>query len=79
VEGQGIIIVRAGPGFAAFAGRCPHAAGPMHRGWVEDDEIVCPLHYWRFRLADGACNSVDGERLASFPCEVVDGLIRVML
>jgi nitrite reductase/ring-hydroxylating ferredoxin subunit len=37
---------------------------------VEDGEVVCPLHHWRFRLADGRCTTIPGERVHRFRCEV---------
>jgi NAD(P)H-dependent nitrite reductase small subunit len=54
----------------ALSGRCPHAGGPLGHGWVEDGEIVCPLHHWRFRLTDGRCTTVPGESIHRFRCEV---------
>jgi nitrite reductase/ring-hydroxylating ferredoxin subunit len=70
VGGLPVAVVRRGADVAAFSGRCPHAAGPMGRGWVEDGELVCPLHRWRFRLDDGRCTTVRGERLEPVACEV---------
>ena len=28
----------------ALSGRCPHANGPLGLGWIEEGEVVCPLH-----------------------------------
>ncbi len=63
--------------FHALSARCPHAAGPMDRGWVEDGEAVCPLHRWRFRLTNGRCTTVRGESLHRFPCELRNGSVWV--
>ena len=32
-------------------------------------EVVCPLHRWRFRLADGRCTTVRGNSVHRFRCE----------
>jgi NAD(P)H-dependent nitrite reductase small subunit len=72
-----IAIYRVEDRFFAMSARCPHAGGAMAHGWVEDGEAVCPLHRWRFRLSDGRCTSVRGEALASFSCEVRDGVVWV--
>jgi nitrite reductase (NADH) small subunit len=32
--------------------------------------VVCPLHRWQFRLADGRCTTIRGEWVHKFPCEV---------
>lgn len=77
VGGLRLAVYRRGDAFFALSARCPHAAGPMDRGWVEDGEAVCPLHRWRFRLRDGRCTTVRGEALRSFDCEVRDGRVRV--
>ncbi len=61
----------------ALSGRCPHANGPIGRGWIEDGEAVCPLHRWRFRLSDGRCSTVRGQDLHRFPTEIRDGMIWV--
>jgi UDP-MurNAc hydroxylase len=34
---------------------CPHAGGDLSKGHVEGDELVCPVHGWRFSLRDGVC------------------------
>jgi 5,5'-dehydrodivanillate O-demethylase oxygenase subunit len=31
-----------------IAQRCPHRGAPMHLGWVEDDDIRCIYHGWKF-------------------------------
>ena len=38
----------------ACPGRCPHSGGSLGHGWIEDGEVVCPLHHWRFRLPTAA-------------------------
>ena len=35
--------------------RCPHMEAPLSKGRLEGDAIVCPLHFWKFDLASGAC------------------------
>jgi UDP-MurNAc hydroxylase len=34
---------------------CPHAGGDLSKGRVEGDELLCPVHGWRFSLVDGTC------------------------
>lgn len=33
---------------------CPHRAGPLSLGVIQDSCVVCPLHAWSFELATGA-------------------------
>lgn len=70
VDGLRIAVFNDAGTYHALLGRCPHANGPMGRGWIEDGEAVCPLHRWRFRLKDGRCSTVRGQSLHKFACEV---------
>jgi NAD(P)H-dependent nitrite reductase small subunit len=79
VNGLRLAIFRIDNGVYALSGRCPHANGPLGRGWVEEGEIVCPLHRWRFRLVDGRCTTVRGHDIHRFPCEIRDGMIWVQI
>jgi nitrite reductase (NADH) small subunit len=54
----------------ALSGRCPHANGPLGFGWVEDNELVCPLHRWRFKLSDGRCTTMRGISIHRFRSEL---------
>jgi len=77
VDGLRIAVFNDGGSFHALLGRCPHANGPLGRGWVEDGEAVCPLHYWRFKLTTGRCTTVRGNALHVFPCAVREGHVWV--
>ena len=70
VDGLRIAVFNDGGRYHALLGRCPHANGPMGRGWIEDGEAVCPLHRWRFKLATGRCTTAPGESLHRFRSEV---------
>lgn len=39
--------------FAAVSGECNHAKGPLGKGHVEGDHIVCPWHGWEFHRLTG--------------------------
>jgi nitrite reductase/ring-hydroxylating ferredoxin subunit len=77
VNGDRLAIYNDGGTFHALSARCPHAAGPMDRGWIEDGEAVCPLHRWHFRLRDGRCTTIRGESIRRVPCEVREGQLWV--
>ncbi|MEM0952561.1 MAG: Rieske 2Fe-2S domain-containing protein [Pseudomonadota bacterium] len=32
---------------------CPHQEHPLEEGWIEDGELLCPLHGYRFSLLTG--------------------------
>jgi nitrite reductase/ring-hydroxylating ferredoxin subunit/uncharacterized membrane protein len=49
-----VMLYRRGTQIYAISDVCPHAAGPLHEGNVDDELCVtCPWHGSRFRLSDG--------------------------
>ena len=54
VAGTRIAVVRNRGQIYALAAVCSHAGGPLDRGTVRDDTLVCPWHGSAFCLADGA-------------------------
>ncbi|ADV62129.1 Rieske (2Fe-2S) iron-sulfur domain protein [Isosphaera pallida ATCC 43644] len=79
VAGWTVALVRHGDQPVILSDRCPHAGGSLGRGWVEDGELVCPLHRWRFRLPDGGCSNIPGERVERFNAQVRAGRVWVRL
>ncbi|MFO0909758.1 MAG: Rieske (2Fe-2S) protein [Isosphaeraceae bacterium] len=69
IDGLRLAVFRNEGRFHALFGRCPHANGSMGLGWLEEGEVVCPLHRWRFRLESGRCTTVRGESIHVFRCE----------
>jgi nitrite reductase/ring-hydroxylating ferredoxin subunit len=49
-----MVIHSAREGLRCVDHRCPHADGPVGDGMVLGKYITCPLHKWRFDLADGS-------------------------
>jgi nitrite reductase/ring-hydroxylating ferredoxin subunit len=70
VDGLRIAVFNDAGTLHALFGRCPHANGSLGLGLIEEGEVVCPLHHWRFQLASGRCTSVRGESVHKFRCEV---------
>ena len=61
-EGCGRVVNRGPDSIAVFKhqdayyaldNRCPHQDGPLGRGWIEGDLVVCPLHFWKFEIRTG--------------------------
>ena len=49
--GKNICIVREGENLLAFANECPHMGESLSNGTINHlDEIVCPLHSYRFNI-----------------------------
>ena len=41
----------------AIQNTCPHEGGQLCKGWIEEGEVVCPLHGYKFDLKTGACST----------------------
>jgi nitrite reductase (NADH) small subunit len=80
--GEGRAFVAGGTPVAVFRLRdgslhatqaaCPHSGGPLADGQTDADVLVCPLHLYAFRWADGVAAGAD-LRLRSYPVRDVDG------
>lgn len=50
---EDVAVFRSGDAYHALDDMCTHQEALLSRGWVEEGEVVCPLHLARFRLTDG--------------------------
>ncbi len=39
--------------FSAISGVCNHVGGPLGKGRLDGDYVVCPWHYWKFHCETG--------------------------
>jgi nitrite reductase/ring-hydroxylating ferredoxin subunit len=67
VAGARLAVIRDGDSIAVISDHCPHAGGSLGSGWIEDGEVLCPLHRWRFRLRDGRCTTMRGHDAHRYP------------
>ena len=61
----------------AVANLCPHRGGPLADGMLAGEQVVCPLHSFRFDSASGACDQPGVCAAVTYPVELIDGLVRV--
>ena len=62
----------------AFAQKCPHASGVMADGFIDAlGNVVCPLHRYKFSMANGRNTSGEGYYLKTYPVETRDDGIYV--
>ena len=57
VNGTEVAVFRCSNQLYALENRCPHAAGSLADGTVDGDEVICPLHGYRFNIRTGACST----------------------
>jgi len=70
VEEKKICITRWADRWFGFTNKCPHAGGPLDRGYIDSSgHIVCPLHAYKFSLQTGRSRSEEGYQLKHWPVE----------
>ncbi len=53
IERREVIVAKKDGKILAFDPFCPHRHAYLHRGWFNDNNIVCPLHKFEFDLDNG--------------------------
>jgi nitrite reductase/ring-hydroxylating ferredoxin subunit len=68
VAGKEICITHYNQELYACTAKCPHAGGHLHEGWLDQmGNIVCPLHRYRYSVANGRNTSGEGYHLKTYP------------
>lgn len=74
--GKKITLISHEGSWHACAHSCPHAGGKLAEGFIDaQGNIVCPLHRYRFSIANGRNTSGEGYFLKTYPVETrADGI-----
>ena len=60
IHGKSICLIKTLNGLKACSSKCPHAGGDLSAGFLDKREnIICPVHNYRFSLNNG--RDTDGE------------------
>jgi nitrite reductase/ring-hydroxylating ferredoxin subunit len=71
LEGKKICIGRHSGALFAFAFKCPHAGGILADGYIDAlGNVVCPLHRYKFNMANGRNVTGEGYYLKHWPVEL---------
>lgn len=75
-----ICVVKLDDGIYAIDDVCTHEFALLSEGFVEGEEIECPLHQARFNLKTGACTALPAEDdVPSYPVKVEGDQVYVAL
>src|ERR1700761_6314596 len=74
--GREVCLARVNGALHAVDNNCPHRMGPMHEGWVENGELVCPWHGWTFSPETGRCSNASGA-LRVYPVRVEGDAVEI--
>lgn len=56
---------------------CKHAGASLGSGEICGKAVRCRAHGWKYNLATGFANGIDGFGVATYPVKIVDGNILV--
>jgi nitrite reductase/ring-hydroxylating ferredoxin subunit len=66
-----ICIINQNEQFFAVDNLCPHKGASLGIGKICNDEILCPLHEYRFNFKTGACN-IQAYGTQTYELEIID-------
>lgn len=80
VNGRRILLAKVSGSFYALDALCPHEEGYLDEGDLEDETVVCPIHYARFSLKTGeVLEGPAEENVTCYPVEVRDGSVYIKI
>ena len=79
VDGTKLCIGRAGDTYFAVDDTCPHAAGSLSEGMIDDDQLICPLHAYGFEVKSGHCPDDPGCPIKAYEVRVENSELQVKL
>jgi NAD(P)H-dependent nitrite reductase small subunit len=83
VGAERIAVFRVGEAWFALDDICPHRTGPLSEGSLETTKrgvlVTCPFHGWQFELSNGACATVRGKSVRTYPVRADDTGVWVLL
>jgi 3-phenylpropionate/trans-cinnamate dioxygenase ferredoxin subunit len=71
LNGRTICLGKFQDAFFAFAFKCPHAGGLLAEGYIDAlGNVVCPIHRYKYNMANGRNTSGEGYYLKHWPVQV---------
>jgi len=68
VAGKKVCIAKVNDDLYACSSKCPHASGILADGFIDAlNNVVCPLHRYKFSLQNGRNISGEGYYLKTYP------------
>lgn len=79
VNGQCVLVCRAGDAVYAVSGICPHRGAQLGQGKLDGTSVACPWHEWEFDVETGRGVTNPVSTLASYPVSTENGKILITL
>ncbi|HET9869250.1 MAG TPA: Rieske (2Fe-2S) protein [bacterium] len=80
VEAGGRRLALVYSNFRAYAldNACTHLGGPLGRGTLKGQTVVCPLHHWSYNFITGrVAEGVADEKVRTYEAKIEDGRVYV--
>ncbi len=72
--GQKVAIISKHGEFGAISGTCNHAGGPLGKGKLDGDFVICPWHHWKYHWKTGRGEpGYEDEAVPSYEVRVENG------
>ena len=69
IDNLKICMARTESGYYAVDDKCPHAGANLGRGgWCENEQIVCPVHRYKYDLKTG--RGLQGDYVKPYPVQM---------
>jgi len=73
-SGREYCIINQSGKIYALDNLCPHQGASLALGDIKGDEIICPLHQWKFNFKNGQC-SVEKYSVERYEVEICNLIV----
>jgi nitrite reductase/ring-hydroxylating ferredoxin subunit len=77
LNGRNIALFRVNDSYYAVANNCLHRGGPLGEGEVDNYQVTCPWHGWKYDVRDGSFTVIPTLKVKTYPVKVEDGMVLV--
>ena len=77
LNGRNIALFRVNGAYYAVANNCLHRGGPLGEGELDNYQVTCPWHGWKYDVRDGSLTVIPTLKVKTYPVKVEDGMVLV--
>ena len=76
-NGKKVALFHLNGNFYAINNTCAHWDAPLGEGYLEGENVVCPLHALRYNIKTGVCPAAPDMKVDTYEVKVEDGKVKV--
>ncbi len=77
VDGRSLALFRINNEYFALANNCIHRGGPLGEGEVNDHQVTCPWHGWKYDVRNGSFTVIPTLKVKTYQVRLEDGMVLV--